>query len=645
MRLKITYALLALLIWQMPAQAQTLKKVLPKSFVTENAVALKDTKTLALRQPDLKVIHAEDRRSSNNRFAYPVKVDLTWESGDWTELANGDRIWRLSLAAEEALGLAVFFDQFYLPNGSRLHLYTPDRKTLLGAYTVKDNVKNGKFWIGFTRGEAAVLEYFEPRAVRDQGQLHIFRVDYAYHKENFSSALRSASAMELGFGTADACNDNINCPEGQALQTEKRAVCRILLVVEEGTGFCTGSLINNTREDNTPYILSAFHCQDGFTPLFDFWRFDFNFESTSCDNPTQEPGFQSLLGCVQRAGRQQSDFLLLELNDAIPAGFNAYFLGWNRSTSLPAEGKMIHHARGDIKKVSSTDQSISVFNRSIQWNNEVVTPPLFHFDVSLTQGTFEVGSSGGALLDENNRIVGQLHGGSSGCETSQAWYGRLAISWDNGDTADSRLKDWLDPDNTGAFAIDGKANDNQNASAMVFGLVMNDDGEPLSNVSVQLLGQKGESFSTTTDLQGLYTFDEVTLGDTYLVVPSKTDDSGNGLSVLDLIQIRKHILNLDALDTPYKMLAADVNASNSISTIDLILIQKVILKVDPNFSEVDPWLFLPGDIQFVDDQDPFKGITNASLLINLDTAPDGPVSYDIIGIKFGDVNNSVVLNP
>ncbi|GAB5551141.1 MAG: hypothetical protein Sapg2KO_07320 [Saprospiraceae bacterium] len=645
MRLKITYLLFVLLIWQLPGQAQAPKKVLPKSFSPENAILLKETKAITLRQPNLEVIQAEDRNSPNNRFAYPVKVDLAWENGDWSELDNGDRIWRLTLKSDQALGLAVFFDQFYLPEGSRLHLYTPDRKTLLGAYTAKDNVSNDKFWIGFTRGNTAVLEYFEPQQARNQGRLHIFRVDYAYQKDNFSAALRSASAMELGFGAADACNDNINCPEGQAFQTEKKAVCRILLVVEEGTGYCTGSLINNVREDQTPYILSAFHCQDGFTPLFDFWRFDFNFEGTSCDDPATEPSFQSLLGCVQRAGRQQSDFLLLELNELIPASFDAYFLGWNRSTSLPTAGTMIHHARGDVKKISSTDQSISVFNRSIQWNNEVVTPPLFHFDVSLTQGTFEVGSSGGALLDQDNRIVGQLHGGNSDCETSQAWYGRLAISWDNGDTPETRLKDWLDPDNTGAFSIDGKEHVSLNEPAMVFGLVSNDEGEPLPNVQVQLIGQKGGQFVATTDDQGLYTLDDVEVGDIYLVVPTKTDESNNGLSVLDLIQIRKHILNLEALQTPFQMLAADVNASNSISTIDLILIQKVILKVDDGFTEVDPWLFLPSDIQFVDDQDPFKGITGASLLINLEVDPNGPISYDITGIKFGDVNNSVTLKP
>ncbi|MEM6377306.1 MAG: hypothetical protein AAF705_03780 [Bacteroidota bacterium] len=645
MRLKLIYLLLLCLLGQMPMQAQGLKKVLPKSFASGQAAVLGEPKTVSIQQPDLKRIQVEDQKFSNNRFAYPVKVNLNWEDGDWSEMPNGDRIWRLALESNEALGLAVFFDQFYLPKGSSLHLYTPDRQSVLGAYTAEDNTANGKFWIGFTRGDAAVLEYYEPKQVRAQARLHIFRIDYAYQKDNFSSALRSASSNELGFGTADPCNDNINCPEGQALQTEKRAVCRILLVVEEGTGFCSGSLINNTREDNTPYILSAFHCQDGFTPLFEFWRFDFNFEGAACDNPIQEPSYQSLLGCVQRAGRQQSDFLLLELNEAIPNNFNAYFLGWNRSTSLPREGKMIHHARGDVKKVSSTDQSITVFNRSIQWNNEVVTPPLFHFDVTLTQGTFEIGSSGGDLLDENNRIVGQLHGGNSDCENSQAWYGRLAISWDNGSTPETRLKDWLDPDNTGAFSLDGKNGDNSPGSTMVFGLVMNDKGEPLPNVEVQLVGQNGGNFTTTSDDQGLYTFDEVTLGDIYLVVPSKIDDADNGISTLDLIQIRKHILNIEALETPFQMLAADVNASNSISTIDLILIQKVILRIDAGFKEVDPWLFLPGDIQFVDDQDPFKGITNASLLINLEVDPNGPVSYDIIGTKFGDVNNSVNLKP
>lgn len=644
MRQRSIFIFLVFLSWYLPAQAQGLKKALPKSFTFENQAISKDLQSIALRQPDMEQVRAEDRRFSNNRFAYPLKVDLSWDNGTWTELSNGDRIWRLSINADQALGLAVFFDQFYLPDGSQLHFYSADRKSLLGAYTADDNVANGKFWIGFTQGNTAILEYFEPKAVQNQGRLHIFRVDYAYQKDNFSAALRSANDLELGFGTADPCHDNINCPEGQALQTQKKAVCRILLVVEEGTGYCTGTLINNVREDDTPYILSAFHCQDGFTPLFDFWRFDFNFEGATCDNPGTEPTFQSLLGCAQRAGRQQSDFLLLELNDGIPASFDAHFLGWNRSTSLPSAGKMIHHPRGDVKKVSSTDQSISVFNRVIEWNNEVATPAFFHFEVSLTQGTFEIGSSGASLLDENNRIIGQLHGGNPDCGNSQTFYGRLAVSWDNGDSPETRLRDWLDPDNTGVFSLDGKANNSMVPTAAVFGLVTNGLGEPLPSVDIQLVGQKGEIFTTTTDEQGLYNLDQVTIGDVYLVVPSKTDDANNGLSVLDLIQVRKHILNIEALDSPFRMLAADVNGSNSISTLDLILIQKVILRIDAGFNAVAPWLFLPSDIQFVNDQDPFQGLTGGNLLINLETMPNGPVAYDVTGIKSGDVNYSVKLD-
>lgn len=621
-------------------QAQQTERLSPKSF--ERSFQLDESRRQSIAPPALGPVRRADEDNPNNRFAYPVQVDLSWEDGVWYELPSGGRLWQLSLESPDALGLAVFYDAFYLPPGATLHMYTPDREEVLGAYTSRANPRNGKFWTGFTRGDKAVLEYFEPPGQRDQGRLHIFRVDYAYQKNNFESALRSASQMELGFGTSDACHNNINCDLGQDFQTVKQAVCRIFLVVEEGTGFCTGNLINNVRADDRPYVLSAFHCQDGFTPLYDFWRFDFNYESADCSNPIDEPSYQSMLGCTRRAGRQENDFLLLELGEAIPANYNVYFLGWNRENTAPADATMIHHPRGDIKKIATTDQPVQVFNGSIEWSNDVITPAGNHFEVRWTDGAFSIGSSGAALLDQDQRIVGQLHGGNNNCDDSQAWYGRLARSWEGGGTAATRLKDWLDPDDTGAMAIDGKANENT-AGIELSGMVLTDAGDPIPEVQVQLLGAGGLALATFTDEQGMYRFTNIPPGDTYQVNPAKTGSAINGVSVLDLIQVRKHILNIEQLPSPYQMLAADVNASNSITTLDLILMQKVILNIDPDFEQVNSWTFLPADAVFLDNGDPFQGLGSGTFSLDIPAEQTEALLFDMIGIKAGDVNNSADL--
>lgn len=640
MKLRYLFVVLVLFLTE-KNMAQMTDRLSPKSF--ETSFQIDQSRYQRISPPNLLAVRQDDRINPTSRFSYPVKVDLNLEDGVWYDAPSGGRIWQLELQSPEALGLAVFYDAFYLPPGATLHMYTPDRKEVIGAYTSRVNPKNGKFWTGFTKGEKAILEYFEPESQKGQGRIHIFRIDYAYQKDNFNSALRSATDNELGFGAADGCSDNINCTQGQDFQTVKKGVCRILLVVEEGTGYCTGNLINNTSEDNTPYVLSAFHCQDGYTPLYDLWRFDFNYESPDCANPTTEPAFQSMLGCVQRAGRQANDFLLLEITEAIPSNFDAYFLGWNRSTAVPTDATLIHHPKGDIKKISATDQNITIFNRSIEWSNGVITPAQNHFEVRWTDGGFEIGSSGGALLDQDKRIVGQLHGGNNTCDDSQTWFGRLALAWEGGGSADTRLKDWLDPTNSGVTQMNGKINTNA-AGVSISGLVMTDGGDPIPNVQVQILGAKGFTVAAFSDQQGQYSFSNVPVDDTYQVNPAKSGDAGNGLSVLDLIQVRKHILNIEQLASAYQILAADVNASNSVSTLDLILMQKVILNIDPTFENIATWTFLPADAQFVDNADPFQGFSSGSFSIELPSGTTQNVTFDLIGIKAGDVNNSAALD-
>ena len=79
--------------------------------------------------------------------------------------------------------------------------------------------------------------------------------------------------------------------------------------------------------------------------------------------------------------------------------------------------------------------------------------PAAHWQVTWNQGITAAGSSGSPLLDLNDRVIGQLHGGTSFCSTPNApdWYGSFDLSWTGGGTNTTRLSNWLDPNNTGAI--------------------------------------------------------------------------------------------------------------------------------------------------------------------------------------------------
>ncbi len=86
-----------------------------------------------------------------------------------------------------------------------------------------------------------------------------------------------------------------------------------------------------------------------------------------------------------------------------------------------------------------------------------------HWQSTWTLGTTLQGSSGSALFDRgSSRVIGHLSGGSAACNGTQPnglpdCYGKFAVFWD-GPTADSRLRDWLDPGNTGAMTVNGIEN-------------------------------------------------------------------------------------------------------------------------------------------------------------------------------------------
>lgn len=638
MRKQVLYGLLAVLFpfW---LHAQPSEGGLPMSLRPE-------WKELAAAQPigqyrapalDMDAVRADDAaRGGGNRFAAPIAVDIDpAQSGQWLSLPNGDRIWRLQITSPGALALAVFYDDFYLPKGAKLYMYSPNAAQVRGAYTSQNNPQSGRFFTGLITGPTAIVEYYEPGYVGDQGSFHIFRIDHAYRSEALEASSPDTSSTGFGFGCSLPCQINGNCSQGNNWSDQKRSVCRIVLIVEEGMGYCTGTLMNNTANDGKPYVLTAFHCQDGYTPLYDLWRFDFNYTAVGCSNPASEPPYQSVLGSQLRAGRQANDFLLIEMTAPIPYSYNVYFAGWDRSTVAPQQPFMFHHPHGDIRKISGAANSI-IFTGPINWSNEVTTPASHHFRIFFTYGTFELGSSGASLFNNAGRVVAQLHGGFTECvATSTAYYGRLTLSWDGGGSSSSRLKDWLDPLGLSPTVLDGM-NQPIGETGTVSGEIRTDSNQPVGGVLVRLV-RPSDTLAVTTTINGQFNFTDIELGQDYSLLVSKNVNAKNGVSTQDIILIRKHILNVDALDSPYSMLAADVNNSGTITTTDLIQIQKVILSVVSQFDNVPSWRFLPASFAFPNPTNPFPDTPPFG---RFDFTLDSDTVIDFKAMKSGDANNS-----
>lgn len=577
----------------------------------------------------------KEQNAPDIRIATPIQTDLGLDNaGQWTVLENGDRLWRLKIRAEGAQGLMALYDKLYLPFGAKLFMYSEDGKQILGAYTDESNTPSGKFITGFIKGATAIIEYFEPFAVQGQGKLHIFRVDYAYKKIELE---KNGLNDESGFGTSSECNININCQQGLNWQNHKKGICRIVIVLEEGSGYCTGNVINNTAADAKPYILTSYHVQDGYTPLYDMWRYDFNYETEGCANPQTEPPFQSILGSVLRASRRENDFLLLELIDPIPTEYNVYYIGWSRAATIPSSGTTIHHPKGDIKKIARRNQSITIQSAEFAWNNGFTSPADYLWRVRYDEGIFEPGSSGAGLLDQSGRLVGQLHGGHINCSQNQttAYYDRLSLSWEGGGTPETRLKDWLDPLNTNQELLDGMF-DITGGLANISGYVLTEDGKGIAGVVMQLFGDV--SATTVTDTSGKYTFEKLPVGEAFGISLTKDEKDQNGVTTFDLVLISKHLLGIQKFNSPFKILAADVNDSKNLTTLDLIILRKLILNIDIEFESVPSWRFLPDKFEFSDPENPYQDFLPTIFFVpNFNS---NVLNFNFTGWKYGDVNNT-----
>ncbi len=169
----------------------------------------------------------------------------------------------------------------------------------------------------------------------------------------------------------------------------------------------------------------------------------------------------------------------------------------------------------------------------------------------------------------------------------------------------------------------------------VSGLIATEMGENIKDVKVQLSG--GTSPDQTTGNDGMYDFSDIQGGGDYTIVPSKDINPLNGVTTFDLVLISKHILNTQKLDSPYKIIAADANNSGTVTTLDLVLIRKLILHIDSDFQNNTSWRFVPKDYEFSDPEKPGKPME----VITINNLNEAMPNTDFIGIKTGDVNNSV----
>ena len=216
---------------------------------------------------------------------------------------------------------------------------------------------------------------------------------------------------------------------------------------------------------------------------------------------------------------------------------------------------------------------------------------------------------------------------------------------------------WFDCESIGdtlvtVWALDDAGNINtclipvevHNASLSCFefynieGFVRTENGDPIKGVTVRFSGT--EIMEEVTDSTGYYIFEDIIEGEDYTIEPIKDGDDINGTTTFDIILIQKHILDVQPLESPYKIIGADINHSNIVSTFDLLKLRKLILGVDSELQSNTSWRFVMEDYVFQDIAFPLQEDFPEIKYIN---QLESDLQLNFIGIKVGDVNDTANL--
>jgi hypothetical protein len=174
------------------------------------------------------------------------------------------------------------------------------------------------------------------------------------------------------------------------------------------------------------------------------------------------------------------------------------------------------------------------------------------------------------------------------------------------------------------------------AKHIIAGKISTEEDFVLEQTKV-LLQNDVDSKELMTDKEGLFSFEQLVEKKNYSIKPERKTDWAEGLNTLDLVMIQRHILGLKKLDSPYKMIAADIDNNEKISSGDLVLLRKLILGTVTDVPSNDSWRFVNKSYQFPDNSNPW-GFDNQASYVSLETSMP---HTDFVGIKIGDVSGTV----
>lgn len=392
------------------------------------------------------ITHFENAKSF--QFAETQHVNFTTENtGAWSE--NDDYLLWETIFSTEGTSLNFYFSEIKLTNNTLLKVSTIAGNNLL-KLDAHSKIKNSEYWTPIFDQRVIKLQIQLPKEEKQHLKLRISAINHGIHKAKERTSSERSCLIDVVCGEANQL---------PIIDQNRDIIQSVGLITIEGTGICSGVLINNTSNDRTPYFLTARHCGIDVTNVASvnvYWNYQNSYcRSDSSSNEFVGDGKFDVFnqGASIVAEYREADMMLLKLDEAVNPAANAFFAGWNNSELKPENTVTIHHAYSEEKRISF-DNDVPQITRHFgeEENLDLDHFRVLNYDISSTAE----GSSGAPLFNQNKQVIGQLHGGLADCGNQESdWYGRLYNSWLGDEIPERQLKPWLDPINSGLVSIGG----------------------------------------------------------------------------------------------------------------------------------------------------------------------------------------------
>jgi hypothetical protein len=405
---------------QAPIEKSSAVKELPFSFRAARGEAplsrlydyVKVEQFKLRRLPALKSEEAKEQSAKKVRIGtirlFSRPVDLESDSARYEVAEGAVRV--MGIVSEGAAYTRIHFSQMSLPAGARVFVYSlknPD--DFQGPYENNGPSADGTFWTPPLEGDAVAIEYFTPGGTSDPNAA-------PFHVSEISHIYRSLLAG-TGQDAAGACNLEVTSDWAQVA----KSVGYLTFATSGGEFACTGTLLNNPSNDQTPFLLTANHCfntQTEAQSLRVWWNY----------NTGESPTLPVTDGANLLATGTSSDYTLVRLTGTLPSGL--FFAGWDaNSTPVGTAVTGIHHPENSHKRIAFGTTNANCIGG-------LPGPCANYTHVRWNSGTTEPGSSGSGLWKgsaTNAQLVGSLTGGEAACNnlTGTDEYGSFSVTYPN----------------------------------------------------------------------------------------------------------------------------------------------------------------------------------------------------------------------